>query len=171
MGTTIELMPHVDLEGGGGGGATSEEEEEEEELGRECRICHMSLVSCSSPAGSVSRVGIELGCCCKDDLAAAHKHCAETWFKIKGDKICEICNSTAQNVVGPDDDMEGGEAEHGGIERSNLAAGSSDNSSNNSGGARESWSWLNGHRFLNFILACFVFAFVISWLFHFNLPS
>ncbi|KAL7092608.1 hypothetical protein ACP275_12G174000 [Erythranthe tilingii] len=166
MGTsTIELMPHVDLEGGVGG-ATSEEEEEE--LGRECRICHMSLVSCSSPAGSVSRAGIELGCCCKDDLAAAHKHCAETWFKIKGNKICEICNSTAQNVVGPDDITEGREAEHGGID-SNLA-GSSDNSSN-SGGARESWSWLNGHRFLNFILACFVFAFVISWLFHFNLPS
>ncbi|EYU26631.1 hypothetical protein MIMGU_mgv1a015086mg [Erythranthe guttata] len=168
MGTTIELMPHADLEEGGGGGGGATSEEEEEELGRECRICHMSLVSCSSPAGSVSRVGIELGCCCKDDLAAAHRHCAETWFKIKGNKICEICNSTAQNVVGPDDITEGREAEHGGTD-SNLA-GSSDNSSN-SGGARESWSWLNGHRFLNFILACFVFAFVISWLFHFNLPS
>ena len=28
-----------------------------------------------------------------------------------------------------------------------------------------------GHRFLNFLLACMVFAFVISWLFHFNVPG
>ncbi|GFY84541.1 RING/FYVE/PHD zinc finger superfamily protein [Actinidia rufa] len=29
---------------------------------------------------------IELGCACKEDLAAAHKQCAEAWFKIKGNK-------------------------------------------------------------------------------------
>jgi len=28
-----------------------------------------------------------------------------------------------------------------------------------------------GHRFLNFLLACMIFAFVISWLFHFNVPG
>lgn len=49
---------------------------------RDCRICHLSLVSRSPSSG----VAIELGCSCKDDLAAAHKHCAETWFKIKGNK-------------------------------------------------------------------------------------
>ncbi|KAL4386351.1 hypothetical protein GQ457_09G030190 [Hibiscus cannabinus] len=36
---------------------------------------------------------------CKDDLAAAHKHCAEAWFKIKGNRTCEICGSTARNVA------------------------------------------------------------------------
>lgn len=49
---------------------------------RDCRICHLSLVSCSPGSG----IAIELGCSCKDDLASAHKHCAETWFKIKGNK-------------------------------------------------------------------------------------
>jgi len=48
----------------------------------DCRICHMGLESDSHESG----VPIELGCSCKDDLAAAHKHCAEAWFKIKGNR-------------------------------------------------------------------------------------
>lgn len=49
---------------------------------RDCRICHMGLESDSHESGAP----IELGCSCKDDLAAAHKHCAEAWFKIKGNR-------------------------------------------------------------------------------------
>lgn len=49
---------------------------------RDCRICHLSLESSSPESG----IAIELGCSCKDDLAASHKHCAEAWFKIKGNK-------------------------------------------------------------------------------------
>lgn len=49
---------------------------------KDCRICHISLDSVNLESG----VPIELGCSCKNDLAAAHKHCAETWFKIKGNK-------------------------------------------------------------------------------------
>ncbi|KAK1571394.1 hypothetical protein Q3G72_016172 [Acer saccharum] len=33
-----------------------------------------------------SGLRIEFGCFCKVDLAAAHKHCAEAWIKIKGNK-------------------------------------------------------------------------------------
>lgn len=51
-------------------------------LERDCRICHLSLDAANQESG----VPIELGCSCKDDLAAAHKQCAETWFKIKGNK-------------------------------------------------------------------------------------
>ncbi|MBA0813872.1 hypothetical protein Gohar_027692, partial [Gossypium harknessii] len=50
------------------------------ELERDCRICHLTL----DPTNHESGVPIKLGCSCKDDLAAAHKHCAEAWFKIKG---------------------------------------------------------------------------------------
>lgn len=46
---------------------------------KDCRICHLGVET--SGGG-----GIELGCSCKDDLAVAHRQCAETWFKIKGDK-------------------------------------------------------------------------------------
>ncbi|CAI9761844.1 unnamed protein product [Fraxinus pennsylvanica] len=100
-----------------------------------------------------------------DDLAAVHRHCAETWFKIKGNKTCEICNSIARNVVGPND-----------IEAAQQTNGSNSTATNTASSAAapmttETRSCLNGHRFLNFLLACMVFAFVISWLFHFNIPS
>ncbi|KAL2484779.1 RING/FYVE/PHD zinc finger superfamily protein [Abeliophyllum distichum] len=127
---------------------------------RDCRICHLSLVSSSPETG----VAIELGCSCKDDLAAAHRHCAETWFKIKGNKTCEICNSIARNVVGPND-----------IEAAQQTNGSNSITVNTASApapmTTETQSCINGHRFLNFLLACLVFAFVISWLFHFNIPS
>ncbi|XP_022887483.1 uncharacterized protein LOC111403280 [Olea europaea var. sylvestris] len=128
---------------------------------RDCRICHLSLVSSSPETGDA----IELGCSCKDDLAAVHRHCAETWFKIKGNKTCEICNSIARNVVGPNY-----------IEAAQQTNGSNSTAANTASSAAalintENRSCLNGHRFLNFLLACMVFAFVISWLFHFNIPS
>lgn len=49
---------------------------------RDCRICHLSMDMTNHESG----IPMELGCCCKEDLAAAHKHCAEAWFKIKGNK-------------------------------------------------------------------------------------
>lgn len=53
-----------------------------------CRICHLSLEagdgSAAAPAPG-SEV-IRLGCGCKDELGAAHRHCAEAWFRIKGDR-------------------------------------------------------------------------------------
>lgn len=51
---------------------------------RDCRICHLSMDMTNHE--HESGTPIELGCSCKDDLAAAHKHCAEAWFKIKGNK-------------------------------------------------------------------------------------
>ncbi|KAL1359684.1 hypothetical protein HN51_005008 [Arachis hypogaea] len=122
---------------------------------RDCRICHMGLESDSSESG----VPIELGCACKDDLAAAHKICAETWFKIKGNLTCEICHYVARNVHGTTDHSSDG---------NNPAAIAALSTHATPAEARRFW---HGHRFLNFLLACMVFAFVISWLFHFNVPS
>lgn len=129
---------------------------------RDCRICHLSLESSS---GTDSGIPIELGCSCKDDLAAAHKHCAETWFKIKGNKICEICNSIAGNVVGASD----AESRH---QSNDTTSSTATNAAAEPGesAAETRRSCLDG-RFLNFILACMVFAFVLSWLFHFNVHS
>ncbi|KAG8487544.1 hypothetical protein CXB51_018483 [Gossypium anomalum] len=50
---------------------------------KDCRICHLGLESNSHE----SEVPTELlSCSCKDDLAAAHKLCAEAWFKNRGNK-------------------------------------------------------------------------------------
>uniref|UniRef100_A0A0D9YHC3 RING-CH-type domain-containing protein n=1 Tax=Oryza glumipatula TaxID=40148 RepID=A0A0D9YHC3_9ORYZ len=122
---------------------------------RNCRICHLGLESAAAESGS----GMFLGCSCKDDLSCAHKQCAETWFKIRGNRICEICGSTACNVVGI------GDAEF--IEQWNESS----NTAASQTPASEPRRFWQGHRFLNFLLACMVFAFVISWLFHFNVPG
>lgn len=132
----------------------------ERERERDCRICHLGLESNSHESG----VAIELGCACKDDLAAAHKNCAETWFKIKGNKTCEICQSIAHNVSGASE-IEATEQlneTHSAMAVSAVLAPIP---------TSETRSFWHGHRLLNFLLACMVFAFVISWLFHFRMPS
>ncbi|KAJ4719916.1 Zinc finger, RING-CH-type [Melia azedarach] len=126
---------------------------------RDCRICHLSFDATNPESG----VPIELGCSCKDDLAAAHKHCAEAWFKIKGNKTCEICGSTACNVVGVN--------EADSVDQWNESNDTTPAPSAAPVHQAETRNFWQGHRFLNFLLACMVFAFVISWLFHFNIPS
>ncbi|XP_074568686.1 uncharacterized protein LOC141825199 [Curcuma longa] len=121
---------------------------------RDCRICHLSLEKASPESGAP----IVLGCSCKNDLAASHKQCAETWFKIRGNRICEICGSTARNVVGA---TEAETAE----QRSEV------NTSTIPPPPSETRSIWQGHRFLKFLLACLVLAFVVSWLFRFNAPG
>ncbi|XP_044491448.1 uncharacterized protein LOC123215423 isoform X2 [Mangifera indica] len=143
----VEIKVHVD---------SSKVEEGE----KDCRICHLGLESNSHESG----IAIHLGCSCKDDLAVAHKQCAEAWFKIRGNKTCEICNSIARNVAGATD-LES-------IEQSNETnSGTAMSSVSAPARHGETRSFWNGHRFLNFLLACVVFAFIISWLFHFNVSS
>nr|XP_043633816.1 uncharacterized protein LOC122605017 [Erigeron canadensis] len=143
---------------------------------RDCRICHLSLdlthndneneEDDDDDFGAQNGIPIELGCSCKDDLAAAHKHCAEAWFKIKGNKTCEICGSIAQNVAGANEAelMEQWNEANDAMSTATAPGGTTTTTSD----TRKFWQ---GHRFLNFLLACMVFAFVISWLFHFNVPS
>ncbi|KAI4372955.1 hypothetical protein MLD38_011133 [Melastoma candidum] len=129
---------------------------------RECRICQLSLDAGDNAESGVALV-IELGCSCKDDLAAAHKLCAEAWFNIKGNKTCEICGSTARNVDG--------ENEVESTARPNTTSDSTTAAVDASAGGPQNRRFWEGHRFLNFMLGCIVFAFVISWLFHFHIPS
>uniref|UniRef100_A0A1J3FSX8 RING-CH-type domain-containing protein n=1 Tax=Noccaea caerulescens TaxID=107243 RepID=A0A1J3FSX8_NOCCA len=121
---------------------------------KDCRICHLGVETSGGGA-------IELGCSCKDDLAVAHRQCAETWFKIKGDKVCEICQSLARNVGGANEmvtltvderELRNGEETAGG------AATAVEN------------RW-QPQRMVNIVLACMVIGFFISWLFHFHVSS
>eukprot|EP00252_Welwitschia_mirabilis_P014517 TRINITY_DN31852_c0_g1_i1.p1 TRINITY_DN31852_c0_g1~~TRINITY_DN31852_c0_g1_i1.p1 ORF type:complete len:148 (+),score=25.21 TRINITY_DN31852_c0_g1_i1:339-782(+) len=118
---------------------------------KECRVCHMTM-------GVDKNEDIELGCACKADLSVAHKQCAETWFKLKGNRTCEICGSIASNVhvVG----IEEGEVVEQ-VTEGNTAADATTEQGNRR----------NGQRLLNFLLACIIFAFVISWLCRFSIPS
>ncbi|KAL6967608.1 hypothetical protein U1Q18_033418 [Sarracenia purpurea var. burkii] len=77
-------------------------------------------------------------------------------------RTCEICGATALNVVGEQ------------INEGNGTTGSADATAGAGAGPVihvETRSFWHGHRVMNILLACMVFAFVISWLFHFNVIS
>ncbi|KAK6927046.1 Zinc finger, RING-CH-type [Dillenia turbinata] len=136
----------------------------EAKIERDCRICQLSLDTESGGGNddsSASGVAIELGCSCKNDLAYTHKQCAETWFKIKGNTICEICGTIATNIAG---------------QQSNDASNTTNAAITAAlAGATlpviplENRRTCNSRRILNFLLGCIVLAFVISWLFHYHI--
>ncbi|KAF5943916.1 hypothetical protein HYC85_017993 [Camellia sinensis] len=101
----------IDVECGG-----EEKGKFEEDLSGEriCRICHLSsdpsslsktprrtrarttttidttTIATSSSSAATTSDGlnlIELGCGCKDELGIVHAHCAEAWFKLKGNRF------------------------------------------------------------------------------------
>ncbi|KAF5738527.1 hypothetical protein HS088_TW13G01427 [Tripterygium wilfordii] len=145
--STSDCMSEVDLEGG-----ALEREVHSGNKGerRDCRICHLGLKSRGGLAA------IELGCSCKGDLGAAHKKCAETWFKIKGNMVCEICGATAVNVAGDQ------------VNEPNTAMSVAPSAAVAPVIASENQTFWHGRRIMNFLLACMVFLFFISWLFHFK---
>lgn len=55
---------------------------------RVCRICHLASNQASeAKTGTSTSELIQLGCDCKDELGIAHSHCAEAWFKLKGNRF------------------------------------------------------------------------------------
>ncbi|MFS7995137.1 hypothetical protein Hanom_Chr12g01114491 [Helianthus anomalus] len=94
------------------------------------------------------------------------------WFHSNFDfvcykcRTCEICGSIARNIAGAD------EVEL--IDQWNGPTGSTGTQTtvpSETMATSEAHNLWQGHRFLNILLASMVFAFVISWLFHFNVPS
>lgn len=79
-------------------------------------------------------------------------------------RTCEICGSVALNVAGVNET----ELVEQWNEANDTAIAMAAAGPVHPAETRNFWQ---GHRFLNFLLACMVFAFVISWLFHFNVPS
>ena len=79
-------------------------------------------------------------------------------------RICEICHSIAQNVVGP--------IETESVQQIREVSAIPTNAASVPVSSRsDSRAFLIGHRFVNILLACIVFAFFLSWLFHFHMPS
>ncbi|KAK6935779.1 Zinc finger, RING-CH-type [Dillenia turbinata] len=165
--------------GGGGGGCSSSVSDEvdvdlesgvlelkglEAKIERDCRICQLSL-DIESGGGnddsSAPGFAIELGCSCKNDLAFAHKQCAETWFRIKGNTICEICGTIATTVAG----QQANDASNA----TNPAIAAALAATTVPMIPLDNRRTCNSRRILNFLLGCIVLAFVISWLFHYHI--
>lgn len=150
----------IDMKGGASGGRGFKENCDGE---RVCRICHLSSEQSLECAGSTSTTDatatelIQLGCVCKDELGIAHSYCAEAWFKLKGNRLCEICGETAKNVTGVGDNRFMEEwNDHG------FTIGATSSSEQNGG------CW-RGQPFCNFLMACLVIAFVLPWFFRVNM--
>lgn len=124
---------------------------------RVCRICHLGseqlLETTATTSTTVSL--IELGCGCKDELGVAHSDCAEAWFKLKGNRLCEICGQSAKNITGVGDCRF--------MEEWNERRFIGSSSSSERGGC-----W-RGQPFCNFLMACLVIAFVLPWFFRVNM--
>lgn len=142
----IKPVGNGDLEGSDAGqmiNGHGYQEEDTDDEGR-CRVCHLVFDS-----GLGMNETMQLGCHCKEDLAIAHRDCAEAWFKIKGNRVCEICGATAQNIVGADDS--------GFMEQWNDAT-----AANSAEPQARCWQSLS---LCNFFLACMVVTFILLWLF------
>ncbi|XP_059290281.1 uncharacterized protein LOC132043831 [Lycium ferocissimum] len=112
-----------------------------------CRICHLDTFESGKKWVDL----IEIGCGCKGELGFVHSHCAETWFKLKGNRLCEICQEIAKNVTGISDNRF--------IEEWNearfiaSATGSAD---------RDRARW-RGQPFCNLLIACLIIVFLLPW--------
>ncbi|CAG7905717.1 unnamed protein product [Brassica rapa] len=117
-----------------------------------CRICKSEV--------GYGQGLIELGCSCKGDLAFSHRQCAETWFKLKGNQVCEICHSDARNVIGANEMVEEEEEEEEEevmvvveVEEEGAAAVGEDGE-----------SWWKRRMVLIFVITCWVSPFSIYFL-------
>lgn len=144
----VENTMDTDLEKGVGGLDAKEGGEAAHSSGDDaesvCRVCHLSSDSRSN-SGDL----INIGCSCKEDLGIAHRQCAEAWFKIRGNRLCEICGETAKNVVGVGDAVF-------------LEEWNDRDADNSSGESTRCW---RSRPLCNFLMACMVVAFILPWFF------
>jgi hypothetical protein len=64
----------------------------EEDIAAEEAVCRICMVALSEEAV------LKLECCCKGELALAHRACAIKWFSIKGNGTCDVCSQEVRNL-------------------------------------------------------------------------
>lgn len=74
----------IDVKYCGGAGADADDAESE----KVCRICHLSPDLSGVGGGAEGCELIQIGCGCRGGLGIAHRHCAEAWFRVKGNRYC-----------------------------------------------------------------------------------
>jgi hypothetical protein len=117
-----------------------------------CRVCHLGLLTGNSEA-------MELGCACKQDLAMCHRSCAEEWFRIRGNRLCEICGRTVENLPVLEN-----ETASASMTQTEGAAADTGIAAMRTSTARFRFCWQQ-QLVRNSLLACFVVIFMVPWFF------
>ncbi|TVU33736.1 hypothetical protein EJB05_25569 [Eragrostis curvula] len=68
---------------------------EAEDIAAEEAVCRICMVALSESEGEAV---LKLECCCKGELALAHRSCAIKWFSIKGNGACDVCGQEVLNL-------------------------------------------------------------------------
>ncbi|KAJ1277401.1 hypothetical protein BS78_04G000900 [Paspalum vaginatum] len=72
--------------------AAEQQQDEQEDIAAEEAVCRICMVALSEEEV------LKLECCCKGELALAHRACAIKWFSIKGNGTCDVCNQEVRNL-------------------------------------------------------------------------
>ncbi|KAM7503317.1 hypothetical protein LguiB_002221 [Lonicera macranthoides] len=126
---------------------------------KECRICHLSREE-----EEENHNLMELGCACKGELGVSHLSCAQTWFKLKGNRSCEICGKQARNVTGVEEEgrismLDWTEVRL--MTRRNTATTFREEEEDDLGRCR--------HGFCNTLLVCLFIAFIFPWIYRISM--
>ncbi|XP_065879772.1 uncharacterized protein [Euphorbia lathyris] len=129
---------------------------------RVCRICQLNSEGLAETKATNSSMElIQLGCGCKDELGISHAYCAEAWFKLKGNRICEICGEMARNIT-----VTTGMGDNRFMDEWNERRYVGSSISIPPDGSNGCW---RGQPLCNFLMACLVVAFVLPWFFRGNM--
>uniref|UniRef100_A0A0E0KZN9 RING-CH-type domain-containing protein n=2 Tax=Oryza punctata TaxID=4537 RepID=A0A0E0KZN9_ORYPU len=122
-----------------------------------CRICHLGGGGGDDELAAESGSGrlVRLGCGCRGELAAAHRRCAEAWFSVRGNRRCEICGETAENITG----CGGGGKEF--MKRWHATA-----AIDGEGSSKACSGFCKSQSLCNLLTACLIIVFVLPWLLH-----
>ncbi|KAF3628334.1 putative ruvB-like 1-like [Capsicum annuum] len=72
---------------------SEDDEQNGEDIPEEEAICRICLIELFEGGET-----LKMECSCKGELALAHQECAFKWFRVKGNRTCDVCKQEVRNL-------------------------------------------------------------------------